>query len=316
MPPLKLDRLELSRRAFLQSVAASAAIAALPVACRPRPSFFTTPELATLTALCDRILPPDADPGAALLGAPAYIERLLTIFDSDRPEVFAGGPYSGRNPYPDYRTGEPSRVFPRNGFRRGIAPSPAQELFWRAEILGSEAAGLPPHLDAQRGGPRRGLRELYREGLAAVDAAAIAAAGVPFAQLTTAEQDDLLHQLDGPHGLPPDPVRGQTFLDLVIAHTLEGCFGAPEYGGNAGGQGWRMIGIEGDSQPLGYSLFSLRDGAYHERPEHPMSTANPDELAPDGSLAPRPLSPEGDFVQEGIFRLGAVVEQFLPGACG
>ena len=310
-----MQELELTRRAFLTTVAASAAVAALPPGCQPRRTFFSAPELATLTAICDRIIPPDADPGAAALGAPIYIERLLTTFDVDLPTVFAGGPYSGRNPYPDPRTGEPSRVFPRNSFLIGIEPSPVQELFWRAEILGSVAAGLPPQLDAQRGGPRRGLRDLYREGLAAVDSAALAAGGQHFVELTPSEQDDLLLQLDGPSGLPPDPVRGQTFLDLVIAHTLEGCFAAPEYGGNRDGRGWQMVGIEGDSQPLGYSLFSLRDDAYHERPTHPMSTPNPDEVAADGSLAPRPLTPDGDLVQEQISRFAGFLEMLVPGGC-
>jgi gluconate 2-dehydrogenase gamma chain len=310
-----MDELELTRRAFLTTVAASAAIAALPPSCQPRRTFFTAPELATLTALCDRIIPPDAAPGAAALGAPAYIERLLTIFDVVEPEVFAGGPYSGRNPYPDLRTGQPSRVFPRNSFAIGIAPSPVQELFWRAEILGSIVAGLPPHLDAQRGGPRRGLRDLYREGLVAVDTAAVQAGGRHFVELSAAEQDELLLRLDGPTGLPADPVRGQTFLDLVIAHTLEGCFAAPEYGGNRYGGGWRMVGIEGDSQPLGYSLFSLRDGTYHERPAHPMSTPNPDEVAPDGSLAPRPLTPDGERLQDSIARFAGFLEMLVPGGC-
>jgi gluconate 2-dehydrogenase subunit 3-like protein len=310
-----MDELELTRRAFLTTVAASAAVAALPPSCQPRRTFFTAPELATLTALCDRIIPPDADPGAAALGASAYIERLLTIFDVDPPEVFAGGPYSGRQPFPDPRTGQPSRVFPRNGFALGIAPSPVQELFWRAEILGSVAAGLPPHLDAQRGGPRRGLRDLYREGIAAVDAAAVAAGGRHFVELSASEQDELLLRLDGPSGLPADPVRGQTFLDLVIAHTLEGCFAAPEYGGNRYGRGWRMVGIEGDSQPLGYSLFSLRDDAYHERPAHPMSTPNPEEIAADGSLAPKPLTPDGDLLQQQISRFAGFLEMLVPGGC-
>lgn len=308
---------ELTRRAFLKAAAASAALAAAPLRCRPEPAFFSPEELATLSALCDRILPPDADPGAAALGAPVYIEHLLTVFELPEPHlfVFAGGPYSGRQPFPDYRTGTPSKVYPPDRFRWPAAPSPLQELFWRAEILGSEEAGLPPHLDAQAGGPRKGLRDVYREGLAAVDAAALAQGGSPFAELGEAEQDDLLALLDSPTGLPVDPVRGQSFIDLLIQHTLEGCLSAPEYGGNRAGAGWRMVGIEGDSQPLGYSLYSVRDGAYRERPDHPMSTPNPDELAPDGSLAPRPLSANGAQVQQVISSFAQLLERFVPGGC-
>lgn len=306
----------LTRRGFLKAAAASAAVAAVPIRCRPQPAFFSPQEFATLGALCDRILPPDADPGALALGAPIYIEHLLTAFDLPEPWIFAGGPYSGRQPFPDYQKGTPSRTHPQNRFRWPAEPSPLQELFWRAEILGSAEAGLPPHLDAQAGGPRKGLRDVYREGLAAVDAASLAHGGHPFVELTEAERDALLALLDGPGGLPVDPVRKKSFVDLLIQHTLEGCLSAPEYGGNAAGAGWQMVGIEGDSQPLGYSLFSLRDGAYRERQDHPMSTPNPDELAPDGTLSPRALSPDGAHVQDVISAFARFLESLVPGGCG
>ena len=56
-----------------------------------------------------------------------------------------------------------------------------------------------------------------------------------------------------------------------------------------------MLGLEGDSQPLGYALYSRRADAYRERADHPLSTPNPDEI--DG---PRPLSAEGDQVEQFI----------------
>jgi len=110
-------------------------------------------------------------------------------------------------------------------------------------------------------------------------------------------------------------VRDRTFLDIAIQHTLEGCFAPPEYGGNRQGGGWRMIGIEGDSQPLGYSLFSQELGGYRERDGHPMSTPNPDERGPDGELRPRPLSTDGRAIQANIAQLTGFLEQVVPGAC-
>src|SRR5579875_1324294 len=74
-----------------------------------RGRFFTRHERATLRALVDRILPPDRDPGAAALGAADYIEGLLTALDRHRPFIFAGGPFSNRNPFPDNTDGTPSR---------------------------------------------------------------------------------------------------------------------------------------------------------------------------------------------------------------
>jgi gluconate 2-dehydrogenase gamma chain len=44
-----------------------------------------------------------------------------------------------------------------------------------------------------------------------------------------------------------------TFTSLLFEHTIEGLYGAPEYGGNRGGSGWREIGFPGDIQPRGYT---------------------------------------------------------------
>lgn len=312
-----------TRRDFLKSTAVLGTVAAAPPAWMAHCgfgdggplAFFDAHERATLGALCDRILPPDDAPGARELGAAVYIERLLTAFDGPVPWIYAGGPYSGRNPYPDPRDGTPSHRHPPNRFRHPTPLSRLQELFWRAQLFGADAAGLPAHLAAQMGGALRGLREIYREGLAIVDTTAESNAGAPFVELDTADQDELLPRLDWPGTFPVDPVRGGTFFDRVIQHTLEGCFSAPEYGGNRGGAGWRMVGIEGDSQPLGYSIFSEATGSYRERPDHPMSTPNPDELASDGTLAPKPLSADGLAIQKNIAALGGVLGQFVPGAC-
>jgi hypothetical protein len=319
----------LSRRAFLQAISLGAAAFAWPAgvfggmpreargAAAVTPRFLDDHEFATLEALCDRILPPDQDPGAKQLGAARYVERLLTAFDGEGPPfLYTGGPFSGRNPYPDAATGTPSDVFPPNSFATPITPSGVQELYWRAEICGGEAAGLPPHVEQQWGGTLRGLRDVYRDGLAIVDEVASAHGGAAFVDLDVASQDAVLALLDQPGVFANDPVRGLTFLDVVIRDTLEGCFSAPEYGGNEGGAGWRMIGIEGDSQPLGYSIYREPNDDLVERPDHPISTPNPDELAQDGSLAPLPLSADGDGVQQTISEYTALLEQLQPGACG
>jgi hypothetical protein len=43
------------------------------------------------------------------------------------------------------------------------------------------------------------------------------------------------------------------FTSLLFEHTIEGLYGAPEYGGNRGGSGWQEIGFPGDIQPRGYT---------------------------------------------------------------
>jgi hypothetical protein len=291
----------LGRREFLKALALLLAALATPLTrarqatAAARGRFFTRPESATLTALCDRILPADADPGAVALGAPVYIERLLTAFDRRGvPRIFAGGPFSHRNPFPNPRTGTPSRRRPRNAFQRFVRPTRVQELRWRAELFGTAAVSGADFNDAALG-PLTGLRDLYRAGLQKVDEVATMTEGKPYAQLGTDAQDRVLALLDR-DAFRPDPRReNRTFVDLLVQHTLEGCFSVPEYGGNRRGEGWKMIGLEGDSQPLGYSLYSRRDDRYHERPDHPMTSANPDELD-----APRPISAEGRHIQDTI----------------
>jgi len=156
-------------------------------------------------------------------------------------------------------------------------------------------------------GPLTGLRDIYRAGLARVDEVARMMAGAPFARLTEAKQDEVLAMLDRPAVLRPDPRRGDTFLDLVIQHTLEGCFAVPEYGGNHRRGGWKMIGLEGDDQPLGYSIFSRQKNDYNERADHPMTTPNPDEF-PGGVLTPRPISADADAIQNLIVSVTRALE--------
>jgi hypothetical protein len=253
----------------------------------PAARFFTPAERATLEALCERILPQDpTGPGAKALGAPRYIEVLLTAFDgADSPRIFAGGPFSGRQPFADEQSGRPSAHFPKNSFAEFVPLSRMQELVWRAELFGSEAARLPPHLDAQRGGPRRGLRDVYREGLLKIDQVARAVLGGPFASLSPDRQDLVLRAVDDPRVFPPDSRRGMSFIDLLIRHTLEGSLSAPEYGGNRDGGGFRLMRLSGDSQPLGYSLFSRKEGAYRTRPKAPVAEPDPDEVQGAHSLS-------------------------------
>jgi hypothetical protein len=300
----------LSRRRLLRTAgAALAALASVPLTharralASARGRYLTAPELATLEALCDQIIPPDHDPGASALGAARYIDALLSAFERVRvPFLYAGGPFSGRHPYPDTHAGRPSRRHPPNSFATPVQPSRLQELRWRAELYGSAAVPEAAMNDAVLG-PLIGLRDLYREGLARVDAIAREAFGAAFAELDPDARTEVFALLDA--AFAPDPRRRQSFMDILITHVIEGCFAAPEYGGNADARGWRMIGIEGDTQPLGFSIYSRDARRYHERPDRPMSTPNPDEIAADGSLAPRPLSADGERMQVSIMTLAA-----------
>ncbi len=305
----------LRRRRFLGLVGGGAASLALPLpplvlggcatANGGTPRFFDATERATLEALVDRIFPADHDPGALALGAVSYIERLLTAFEgADPPRIYAGGPVSGRQPFPDPATGAPTGDFPPDDFARFLPLDRLQELRWRAELYGTSATPGADFNDALLG-PRRGLRELYRDGLARVDEHSLAEANQPFAALDTDVRDALLPVLDA--AFAPEPRRGVTFLDLVIQHTLEGCFAAPEYGGNRGREGWRMLGLDGDVHPLGYSIYAADRGEYLERPDRPMSTPNPDEIDAHGVVVPRPLGADAERIQRSIVLVSNLV---------
>ncbi|HUE30715.1 MAG TPA: gluconate 2-dehydrogenase subunit 3 family protein [Verrucomicrobiae bacterium] len=299
----------LGRRAFLKGLGVVLAAMAAPLTgvrqayAAARGRFFTGHEFATLSALCDRVVPPDHDPGARALGAAHYIERMLTAFDHRVPLVFAGGPFSNRNPFPDNDDGTPSRRRPKDAFRHFIPLTRVQAIRWRAELFGSAEVPGADFNDALLG-PLTGLRTIYRQSLRKVDQTARKMHGKAFVQLPPKQQDAVFAQLDtGPASVrfAADPRRGVTFIDLLIQHTLEGCFTAPEYGGNHRARGWKMLGIEGDDQPLGYSIFSRAKGDYNERPDHPMSTPNPDELS-----GPRPISADADRVQDTIIAFSQI----------
>jgi len=305
----------LGRRDFLKALGVLLAALAAPALrveralAKTRGGFFTKDERAALEALADRILPPDdGTPGGKALGVTRYVEHLLTALDKKKkPKLFAGGPFSGRAPYPDPKTGTASKKRPRNDFKRFIAPTRLQELFWRGELYGT--AGIPElaGLDAQLGGPKTGLRDVYRAGLAKVDEVATATKGGPFASLSAADQDAVLKMLDA-GAFAPDPRRGgSTFLDLLIRHTIEGAFAPPEYGGNVDLAGWQLVGLEGDVQPLGFSVFNATTNTYVERADHPMSTPNPDEIGPGGVLQPKPLSADAQGVQQTISDITSVL---------
>lgn len=66
------------RRTFLQTAIAAAAAAGLGCARNGTPwRFFTVDEARTLAAVCDQIIPPDQDAGAAWAGVVNYIDRQL-----------------------------------------------------------------------------------------------------------------------------------------------------------------------------------------------------------------------------------------------
>jgi Gluconate 2-dehydrogenase subunit 3 len=178
------------------------------------PRFFTDVEYATIQAACARLIPTDEDPGATEAGVVDYIDGLLGAFATDPPQIWAGGPFSGRS--------GGDGAF--GAFHRLTA---FDELAWRTRIEGS--LGIP---ERERNGPVVGLQERYRAGLSDL--------GADFPALSDDEQYARLKDR-------------RDFALLLYEHACEGMYAAPEYGGNRDLAGWRYIGFAGDVQPRGYS---------------------------------------------------------------
>jgi gluconate 2-dehydrogenase gamma chain len=148
---------------------------------------------------------------------------------------------------------------------------------------GATEARAAHYIDRALTGPLRTSRNAYAAGLAAIDAYAQTRKGVAFAQLSAPEQDAILTDMEKnvATGFAPDAA---TFFNLVHAHTIQGTFCDPYYGGNANFVGWDLIGFPGlrmavaeDEQrmkapkPVRKSayeeaMFTMKGGAHGHRP--------------------------------------------------
>jgi hypothetical protein len=206
--------------------------------------------------------------------------------------VFAGGPFSGRQPQPHFDTdglscgrchgipfenlgsaalggAAPSSTvdyYPPQFFTQFLPLSRLQALSWKVRILGAETVPEVRFNPLATSSIEVDLRNRYRNGLAALDQLSQSTYGFGFAQLTPSQQSSLLHK-------SPD----QDFVTLLTYHTVEGMLSVPEYGGNRNRLGWQLVGFDGDSQPLGYAIYDESIGGYRERPDKPNSTRDPGE---------------------------------------
>lgn len=230
------------------------------------PRFLSADERRVVQAITGRVIPTDDLPGALEADAVEYIDRLLSFVpDVDSPgNVYGGGPFSNRNPFPDPTTGAPSTNFPANSFPQFLPLTRLQLLSWRVHLLGSANVPGGDFNDATLG-PVTGIRDQYRTGIAALQAESMQMFGGAFDTLTPPQQDAVLAASDA------------GFVGLITDHTLEGMFSAPEYGGNRNLVGWTLIQYDGDSQPLGYAIFDETTMSYNERSDKPTSMANPNE---------------------------------------
>jgi len=109
---------------------------------------------------------------------------------------------------------------------------------------GATEAKAARYIDRALGNALASFRETYREGLAALDAYARSSKGSAFTQLSLQNQDAVLTDLE--RNVATGFANGSAgFFNLVLAHTLQGTFGDPYYGGNDRFVGWDLIGYPG-----------------------------------------------------------------------
>ncbi len=212
-------------------------------------TFFNPHEYKTVDALTARIIPgTPEDPGAREARVVDYIDSALA------------GPYGWG--LQTYRQG-PFLVVSESP----VAPPP--ELTTRRDLY--QVIEVRPE-DAPRYGYQSVLtpQEVYRRGLAALDAYTQQQFGKDFVDLTEEQQDTIMAALADGSATGFDNPSAQSFFTTLRTHTIEGMFADPMYGGNRDMVGWKMIGYPGAQRS--YSPMDLRDPNWPGR--EPQSLAD------------------------------------------
>jgi gluconate 2-dehydrogenase gamma chain len=139
-------------------------------------------------------------------------------------------------------------------------------------------------------------RDAYRAGLAALDQYARVSRGAAFAALPPADQDAVLVDLESGAASRAGatfPGNSAQFFSLVRGHTMQGTFGDPFYGGNAGFVGWDLLGYPGvrtavtaGEQQMGVTVTpthrSAYDGGMFNKAQASRDHADPNARERDG----------------------------------
>jgi gluconate 2-dehydrogenase gamma chain len=111
---------------------------------------------------------------------------------------------------------------------------------------GASEAMAARYIDRALAGALAPSRSAYRVGLAALDRHAQSSRGAAFTELSPADQDAVLTDIErGADTTAGFEGSSTQFFGLVRAHTMQGTFGDPYYGGNANFAGWDLIGYPG-----------------------------------------------------------------------
>ncbi|HWW86354.1 MAG TPA: gluconate 2-dehydrogenase subunit 3 family protein [Vicinamibacterales bacterium] len=166
----------------------------------------------------------------------------------------------------------------------GTAREPLESLTaGEADILEAVVARLIPtdangpgavearavrYIDRALAGALSTSRSIYTAGLEALDRFARSSRGVGFKELSTTDQDAVLTEVEK-GSATGFTGSSATFFNVMLAHTHQGMFGDPYYGGNADFVGWDLIGYPGvrtmvtaEEQRMGVQVKPNHKSAY------------------------------------------------------
>ena len=109
--------------------------------------------------------------------------------------------------------------------------------------LGAWDAGVADYLLGQFNRDLRDYLDIYRAGLDALEAEALARTQISFAALPADAQDALLRQVEAGEVVLTWPVPPQQFFADAVQHVSEGYYADPGNGANRDLAAWRMIGF-------------------------------------------------------------------------
>ena len=125
-------------------------------------------------------------------------------------------------------------------------------FFIDGQLAGAWGAGEQLYRQGpfEQGTPEQGYQlsftpaEMFRHGLAGLDAAARKAQGKAFVDLSLDAQDAWLTRLQG-GDVDMSPLPSGLFFQALLEGVIEGFFADPMYGGNRDMVGWKLVGFPG-----------------------------------------------------------------------
>jgi gluconate 2-dehydrogenase gamma chain len=109
---------------------------------------------------------------------------------------------------------------------------------------GAGEARVGRYIDRALAGALASDRPSYALNTVAVDRYARQRYGAAFTELTAAQQDAILTNMEA-NTAPGFTPNSRTFFLLIRTHTIQGMFGDPYYGGNTDAAGWKLMGFPG-----------------------------------------------------------------------